>query len=231
MSTYIPDGWFCANGVWNTDYELDAAVFHSGDASIKFNPTALGGLHQIWSGNDTTDAVPCSPSDKLYVSGWVRANRRNAGDICYLGIAFYDAAYAYLGGAYAISDLVAVINTWEFYSTIGTAPANTVWVRGQLLKADPDFTMWVCEHIAYPAVENKQVDASAGIVGTKLAVGAGPLTYLSSGGVVNSASGLASGIVTAPKVADSAITPVHTGNAALPVGVLRNSTHNYWRTV
>ncbi len=69
------------------------------------------------------------------------------------------------------------------------------------------------------------------IVGSKLKVGSGPLTNLTTAGVIASAAGLASGIVTSPKIADSAITPIHTDNTQLDAGVLRNGTFTKWRTV
>lgn len=98
---------------------------------------------------------------------------------------------------------------------------------------------------------------AAMVEGAAAKEGTGPLTHLSSAGVVDNLTSV--GATTAQRslddvgdgatykrltgvngtshqaqaasVADSAIRPTHTSNAVLSVGVLRNSTHNHWRSV
>lgn len=280
MSTYVPDNWVIGEGAWNTDYELDVVVFKTLDASVKLKSTIIATEKTIY----TQETVPAAPGDTFYVGGWVRADRRDVGDTCYFGVTFYDSTGAWLANGTALADRVAVVDTWEYYSAIVTAPANTAHMRGFAVKLNTAFNMWFdgidCTH----AVKNQHVDPAAGIVGTKLTHGAGVLAHLAATGVldnltsvttrilddvadgatygkvkgagltvgvvnstglvagaviagkladgaVDTAGRLASGVVTSSKVADSAIRPTHTSNAVLSVGVLRNSTHNHWRTV
>jgi len=134
-TTYPPDGYTVASGVWGTDMDMDTSVFLSGDASVKFLSTTPANDPELRS-----TEIPCEPCQPLLCEGWIRASSVAAGNIPRLWILWLDSSKSYLS-ATAINDAVlAATDTWYLRSGIGTAPASTCYAMIALAKVKTAFT-------------------------------------------------------------------------------------------
>jgi hypothetical protein len=177
-SSFPPDGWSAASGVWGTDYHQYVGDSKTGIYSLQFAATTLRALHAMIS-----SPVPCATGEILFFEGWYAVGRMNPGDIVGIAIKWYDLADAYLGQWTIFSGVGTSIGAWIQVTGQATVPANAVRMRAYLAKDDPAFLVLFDSFFVTHSIQNKHVDTAAGILGSKLLQGSGPLLHLDVSGI------------------------------------------------
>lgn len=196
MSTYPPDGWNCAwTGTWGVDYQLDntAGKFRTGTYSLKMINTALGADHYM-----LTDDFPVHEGMSIAFEAWVMASRITPGDTLGFVVVTFDAAGNIVTNSAIRTDaILAAANTWEFWSGTYVIPTGGAIVKARVFfrKADTAFDAWIDSCYGTLAPLNRHVPSTAAIVGSKLLEGSGPLTKLSSAGMLDNLTSITTKVI------------------------------------
>lgn len=139
-TVYPPDGFKITGGdsLWDDDVIRDAAVYKTGESSVKFKSTTPSADPYM----EDEEYYPCAAGDLFRVESWVRASRRNGTDKLRVVIWWYTGAKAYISATTVFEDIVDVINTWELKAAIATAPATAAYFLYGVGKDNVAFDAW-----------------------------------------------------------------------------------------
>lgn len=130
MSANPPSGTIVYGGTWNTDLQINTSVVKLGASSVEIKSGASTGAQL-----STVGLFPVDPVKPLSFYSWVRASSVGVNDQTAIGIAWYDAAEAFISTSWLHNAVLPSADTWHYLGGVATPVASAAKARAMVMRA------------------------------------------------------------------------------------------------